>query len=194
VLSGDQLGEKAAELARLLTWYQMDRQRKEASPTPSDLAVRVFLKMKNNITLYSLHRSPQAFLDGDGYVESASCEWAGQHFEARSRSSAVMELARRLVAAGAPDGAWRSLTRDGLPSTSGPSLHRLSRLTVKEKDRGTITFARYQERPNFVSGDGKDGFSESAPYSDTLAAADRPENVDCDRTAGLSPPRLAEAA
>ena len=57
---------------------------------------------------------------------------------------------------------------------SGGSLHRLARLTVKEKDRGTVTIARYQERPNFVSGDGKDGPSGSGGAADTPQAPDRP--------------------
>ena len=81
---------------------------------------------------YVLHRGPQEFPDG-GYVETAWCEWDGRRFEARSPSSAVMELARRLVAAGAPDGPWRSVTPTGTPSMSGGSLHRLARLTVSER-------------------------------------------------------------
>ncbi len=106
---------------------------------------------------YTLRRGETSFLDGGGYVETASCEWAGQRFEARSRSSAIMELARQLVAAGAPDGRWRSVTTEGEPSAYGPSLHRLARLTIKEGVREGIKLGRYQERPDFTTGDGQDG-------------------------------------
>lgn len=55
--------------------------------------------------------------DGQGR-DFATC---GQH-----RASSCAELAKLLVDAGFPDGAWHSVTRAGTISMYGPSLHRLA--------------------------------------------------------------------
>jgi hypothetical protein len=146
---------------------------------------------------YVLHRGPQGFPNG-GYVETAWAEWGGQRFDARSRSSAVMELARCLVAAAAPDGPWRSVTAADTPSTFGPSLHRLARLTVEEGERPP-RIRPFKERsvetmPAFVGGEGQDGISGSGGYSDTPGAPDRPERPHGDAETGHVPLPVAEAA
>jgi hypothetical protein len=142
---------------------------------------------------YTLRRGETSFLEGGGCVESVSCEWAGQRFEARSRSSAIMELARRLVAAGAPDAPWQSVTVDGEPSTYGPSLHRLAWLTIKEGVREGIKLGRYQERPDFTTGDGQGGVPDIPPCWRKAQRPDRPGNEDFGLITGLSRTALAEA-
>lgn len=106
--------------------------------------------MSEGVESYVLHYgAPEYMTDSArrraGRLESAWAEWDDQRFEARSRSSASMKLARMLVAAGAPDGPWRTVTLAGTPSLSGPSLRRWAKLTISEPDTGTVKIVPFVE-------------------------------------------------
>ena len=64
-----------------------------------------------------------------------------------------MALARKLVAAGAPDAPCEARGGDGRLRICGPSLHRLAKLTVSE-ERGYLRLRKWVDRS---SGDALDG-------------------------------------
>lgn len=80
-------------------------------------------------------------------TDLAECHWSGQTFRAEGRTGVEMALARKLVAAGAPDGRWASFWPSGLPSMRGPSIARLATLAVAETDRDGLVVRRYVPHP-----------------------------------------------
>lgn len=64
-----------------------------------------------------------------------------------SRDGATMALARRMVAAGAPDGPWQAIGPDRRARFYGRSLHRLALLTIAEGDSG-LRLVRWAARPD----------------------------------------------
>ena len=130
-------------------------------------------------------------------IESAWCEWNGQRFEVRSGHGALCQLARALVAAVPPDGAWCSVTMAGTPSLSGPSLFGLARLTVSETDIHGIRLAPYVERPDYRPQPTSNPTEAAERLNDTGFVVEPAETVGCGSMAGrnsASPAALAEAA
>jgi len=139
---------------------------------------------------YILNHGPAEYVNEAGSkratrIEVAFCVWDGRRFEARSSKSAIMKLARMLVGAGAPDAEWRSFTAAGTPSMSGPSIHRLAKLTVSEPAAGSIKIVPYVERSDFSRGptqepgDGTEGSEDTGeepgrhPATDVSAGTGR---------------------
>lgn len=75
-------------------------------------------------------------------MDIAGATFGGVDHEARSRNGATMALARKMVAAGAPDDRWRAL-RNGVTVMFGPSLHRLAMLTIADPDNGRMSIRRW---------------------------------------------------
>lgn len=68
----------------------------------------------------------------------------GRPYQAISKNSATMKLARRLVEAGFADGPWQAVFPDGRSRFGGPSLHRLAKLAVRESDRSGLRLQQYR--------------------------------------------------
>lgn len=73
--------------------------------------------------------------------DQAEADFDGRHYTCDNQrgGSATMNLARMLVAAGAPDGQWQARGKTGRLRFLGPSLHRWAKLTISESDRLKLT-------------------------------------------------------
>jgi hypothetical protein len=90
----------------------------------------------------NLHPAEPAKPFSNGEFFTATAEWSGRDFSARTKSGVTMALARELVTAGCPDQEWQA-KRSGGVALFGRSLHCLSLLTVNEGDKGKARFAQY---------------------------------------------------
>ena len=59
-------------------------------------------------------------------------------------------MARLLVASGADDQPWQTVTRAGTVSLRGPSLFALAALVAAETDAGGLRWAKYRPHPRTV--------------------------------------------
>lgn len=79
-------------------------------------------------------------------TERASCTLDGNTYQAESRSGAICELCRVLVAANLPDAPWQAYRND-LLVLSGRSIHTLSRRAVSETDKHGPRFTTWKPYP-----------------------------------------------
>ena len=93
-----------------------------------------------------------------GSLWSASCDWNGRTFEARSRSGAAYALCRLLVAAGIPDQPLQVFNAKGQIELTITSIHIAAGRRIVEGSRTPIANVPYA--PNFhesADGDDQDG-------------------------------------
>lgn len=100
------------------------------------------------ITMHLIPHPPSRTgqVTGGEWADQASTTWNGRKFETRSARGASCELARELIAAGAPDGPWQCINEGGRRTIFGPSLHRLAKLTITSDGR----FATWKPHPMAV--------------------------------------------
>ena len=77
----------------------------------------------------------------------ASCHVEGVEYEATSRSGAVYALCRVLVAWGLPDSGAEVCHPDGRVQLRLPSIHRATRLALREDPHRPLGKERFHERP-----------------------------------------------
>ena len=101
--------------------------------------------------LITLHPARMG-LDTSKATERASCKVDDITYQAESRSGAVCELCRVLVAANLPDAPWQAYRHDRLVM-SGRSIHTLSRRAVSETDKHGPRFVTWKPHPNTKDAD-----------------------------------------
>ncbi|GAN79019.1 hypothetical protein [Acidocella aminolytica] len=94
-------------------------------------------------------RSPTG---GGPLVERARCEVGGITYEAESKSGAICEICRGLMAAGVPDGPWRAY-RDGKLALIGRSVHRMAGMAVSEGGKSGPKWVKWRPFPDRFGGD-----------------------------------------
>lgn len=108
--------------------------------------------------------------EGKGGLDNAVASFGGRTFTATSRTGATLKLARALVEAGAPDSPVEARGTDGRLRFTAPSLHRLARWTISDRDRGGLYLERYRNPAEFVRGQAQDGVSGSTLPAGTADA------------------------
>ena len=96
--------------------------------------------------LITLHPASVGF-GASKATERVSCTVKGITYQAESRSGAICELCRVLVAANLPDAPWQAYRHDRLVM-SGRSVHALSRRTVAETGKHGPRFTTWKPYPN----------------------------------------------
>jgi hypothetical protein len=79
-------------------------------------------------------------------TDEMSCEWRGKAYSARTRAGASCAVARLLVEAGAPDGAWVICGTDGKPRLCGSSLHYWATRTINESNSTGLKVRKFRPR------------------------------------------------
>lgn len=80
--------------------------------------------------------SKKGRITGAPYPDRATTTWNGKEYVRIDTHGAIFALARQLLSDGCPDQPWETYTETGTPSLSGPSLHRLAKLHIREDDGG----------------------------------------------------------
>lgn len=83
---------------------------------------------------------------GAGYTgaDRATIVVGGETLSATTTTGAIMQLARKVVASGHPDGPWEARGSDGALRLHGPSIQRLARWTVSETERSGPRLRRFR--------------------------------------------------